>query len=372
MQSKPLTARRNPGADIVRCLAFFLVVSVHFFYNNGYYDTTVAGEKMYVMTLMRSFFIICVPLFMMLSGYLMRTRKPEVKYYKKLGSTYLVYLLAALCCVAYAVYFLDQEWSVKRLVFGILGFTAAPYAWYVEMYLGLFLLIPFLNILYNHIPTQRGKKLLLLTLLLVTALPSVVNVYDLTQPLSWWAQPSASRAYTKLLPAWWTRLYPLTYYFLGCYVSEYGIKIKPVTNLLLILGTWLASGSYTYWRSQGSTFIWGDWCDYPSIFNVVLTTLVFVFIVNRNYEKCPAALSGVLQWMSGLCFGGYLVSWIFDKAAYGVLNQSVPHMPDRLGYYFVVVPAVFIASLLLSLVVTTLAGWIEKGFSSLFSKHAKE
>ncbi len=368
MQNNTQPSKRNIGADIIRCLAFFLVVSVHFFYHNGYYDTAVTGEKMYIMTLMRSFFIICVPLFMMLSGYLMRTRRPEVKYYKKLGNTYLVYLLAALCCVAYAVLFLEQSWSIKQTLFGILNFSAAPYAWYVEMYLGLFLLIPFLNILYNHIPTQKAKKLLLLVLVIVTALPAVVNVYDLSQPLSWWLQPSASRAYTKLLPAWWTRLYPLTYYFLGCYVGEYGVKIKKGLHIFLILATWLLSGTYTYWRSRGTTFIWGDWCDYPSLFNVVLTTLVFLFVINRDYSKCPAWVAVGFKKISGVCFGAYLLSWIFDATVYPVFNQKIPHTTDRLGYYFLVVPAIFAASLLLSFVVTKLAGWIEKGCRALFGK----
>lgn len=55
--------KRNPAADLIRILAFFLVVSVHFFLNNGFYSTIVEGERMFIMTIMRSFFIICVPLF---------------------------------------------------------------------------------------------------------------------------------------------------------------------------------------------------------------------------------------------------------------------------------------------------------------------
>ena len=69
---KKAGAGRNIGADIIRCLAFMSVVCVHFFVRTGYYDHTFVGEKMFLMTFVRSFFIICVPLYMTLSGYLSR------------------------------------------------------------------------------------------------------------------------------------------------------------------------------------------------------------------------------------------------------------------------------------------------------------
>ena len=77
--------KRSPAADLIRILAFILVISVHFFMNNGFYSQTVAGKRMFIMTLMRSFFIICVPLFITLSGYLLRKKKLEKSYYKRIS-----------------------------------------------------------------------------------------------------------------------------------------------------------------------------------------------------------------------------------------------------------------------------------------------
>lgn len=62
---------RDLGLDITRIIAFASVPSVHFFLNSGFYDTPVLGEKMYIMVIFRTLFMICVPLFMLLSGYLM-------------------------------------------------------------------------------------------------------------------------------------------------------------------------------------------------------------------------------------------------------------------------------------------------------------
>lgn len=114
---------------------------------------------MYIMTLMRSFFIICVPLFLTLSGYLLRRKQLEKNYYKRISKIIITYVLASLFCVIYSVVFLKQDLTVKSIILNIFAFSAAPYSWYIEMYLGLFLLIPFLNIVYNSLPSQKMQNL---------------------------------------------------------------------------------------------------------------------------------------------------------------------------------------------------------------------
>jgi len=356
--------KRNPAADIIRCIALFFVISVHFLLNNGYYGQPVEGIKMLIMTVMRSLFIICVPLFITLSGYLLRKKELSLKYYSRISKILITYLLASVLCMIYSVVFLDEELTVKNAFLKILNFTGDPYSWYIEMYIGLFLLIPFLNILYNNIPSQKWKLCLIGTFIFLTALPAVINVYSFNS-VDWWLLPSSSHEFNKLIPAWWVSLYPVTYYFIGCYISEYGIKIKKSLNLILILLCVILSGLYTYWRSYKAFFVWGSWCDYPSLFNVILTVLVFAFFTNINYDNFPQKLSFVFQKLSGLCLGGYLLSYIFDSIFYPILLKKVPIMTDRLVYYFIIVPAVFASSLILSYIVSKIQLLLEIGYSKL-------
>lgn len=65
--------------------SIFSVISVRFFLQNGFYKNIVEGERMFIMNIMCSFLIICVPLFMTLSGFLMRNKKLTLGYYKKFG-----------------------------------------------------------------------------------------------------------------------------------------------------------------------------------------------------------------------------------------------------------------------------------------------
>lgn len=183
---------RNPGLDIIRCIALLCVISVHFFLNTGFYDQTVAGEYMLVMVIMRNSFMICVPLFMMLTGYLTQSKETSKAYYLKIVRILYVYLIASLFCGFYKIYFCDDSYSVPMTLARILSFQTAPYSWYVEMYIGLFLLIPFLNTMYSGLQTQRNKQLLILTLLLLTALPSVLNIYNISRisDPEWWRCPA--------------------------------------------------------------------------------------------------------------------------------------------------------------------------------------
>lgn len=82
--------QRDIGLDLTRILAFLAVPSVHFFLNSTYYDTAIVGPRMALMTVMRTAFMVCVPLYMLLSGYLSAgkhiplTRSGLLGYYKKL------------------------------------------------------------------------------------------------------------------------------------------------------------------------------------------------------------------------------------------------------------------------------------------------
>lgn len=354
--------KRNISVDIIRCLAFFLVVSVHFFLQSGFYSQTVAGERMLVMNIMRALFIICVPLFITLSGYLLCKKELSLKYYKRIVGILLTYVLSSVVCILYSHFFLEEKLTLAQFALKIFNFTGAPYSWYIEMYLGLFLIIPFLNVLYNNIPSQNWKRVLVISFIALTSLPAVLNTYNFSS-LSWWALPSSNMNTHQLFPEWWEGIYPVTYYFVGCYLREYGLKIKKSINLILIIAVIIFSGLYTYWRSYGYVFVWGDWCEYYSLFNVVLTALVFNFIINIKFDKTPAPLAKFIQKISGLCLGGYLLSWIFDSIFYPVLKEKVTNMPSRLEYYFLIVPVVYILSLAGSYVISKIVLLLELAFA---------
>lgn len=357
---------RNPALDVLRYFALFCVVGVHFFANSGLYGVPVMGKSMYLMTLLRSFFMICVPLFLMLSGYLMKNKKPTRQYFLGISKVLILYLLASLCTGAYHIYAAKTFWgetvSLWKEFLGLFSFSTAPYGWYIGMYIGLYLLIPYLNILYDNLGSQRSRRNLILIFLLLTAMPGIANIHCLTDA-SWWLSPSSSDACDPLLPSWWISMFPITYYYLGAYLRDYPLNIKKSVNLLCIGLTFVAVGSYSYYRCYPGNFIIGIWDEHASILTVIQSVLVFQFFAGLDFSRCGRMIRRILAFLSDLCLGAYLVSWIFDQQVYSALADLVPQAEDRLQYFLPVVLTVYFRSLCLSALVWAAYTLIRKVFS---------
>lgn len=350
---------RNYSLDLVRIMALFSVISVHFFLNSGYYNQSMLGKRMYLMTVMRTFFMVCVPLFLVLTGYLMSNKSLCRQYYRGLLKTIGIYIAASIVCIIYKSLFLDAKVSVSVIVKGILDFSAADYSWYVEMYIGLFLLIPFLNIIYKNLESKKQKWLLIITMLVLTSFPNVLNIYNFDVE-GWWKAPILSSEYRKIFPSWWNAIFPLTYYYIGCYLKEYGMKIKKSANIALLLIAVMVFGTFNYYRSYGGEFVWGEYQSWGALPNVIMTLLVFGVISSFKLEKLSSKGKYLLAGLSDLCFGAYLLSYIFDSAFYPFLNSKIHYMPERLDYFIIIVPLVLVCSFVLSSIINMICSVIVK------------
>lgn len=342
--------KRDYSLDVIRIVALLGVLSVHFFYTNYFYKVPIAGKRMYVMVIIRSFFMTCVPLFITLTGYLMSSKVLSKKYYLGIVKTLSIYVLASIACILYGYKQNPEQFTLKNDFFAILNFKAAPYAWYVEMYIGLFLLIPFINLIYNGLKDRKQKRILIITFLILTSIGPVLNIYDF-YTAGWWRDPGISNNYQKLVPNWWEGIFPLTFYFIGCYLKEYELTISKKISFILLVTTVLLTGSFNFYRSHNVRFQWGNWQEWQSILIVIITVLVFRIIVRTKWiNNMPNALKKGLKLLSDLSFGAYLVSYICDQHFYSKLIARVPSVTDRMMYYFIMIPIIFCCSMVISAV----------------------
>ena len=72
--------KRNINIDLIKCIAVFSVLSVHFFKNTDFYNKTITNS-LYLGVFFRTLFMICVPLFLITTGYLMKNKELNKKYY---------------------------------------------------------------------------------------------------------------------------------------------------------------------------------------------------------------------------------------------------------------------------------------------------
>ena len=388
--------RRDSSLDIIRIVAAFTVLSVHFFLHNGFYGETVTGmgpleglfsffstgnysdlhgPQMFIMVQMRILFGVCVPLFMILTGYLMSKKELSRSYYKGIRKTLIIFVLATIFCMLFksihetpsakaAFYNFNFEamfeaikgtgkYDLKHYILGTLDFTGANYSWYIEMYIGLFLMAPFLNLAFNKLKSKRQRQVLVATFLFLTMIPTVFNIFNF-DTASWWMTPTENDTFQKLVPAFWMGVYPITYYFIGAYIRRYGIKLKTKPMLILFLICQFLFGAFCFFRSYGTTFKSGTYVYWYGFTPCILATLLFVLLSRIKTKNWSPAVKTVLWKVSDLALGIYLMSFVFDSLIYDVLKKSVPVMVDRLPYYFITVPLCFLLSMVASFILNAL------------------
>jgi len=339
---------RDTRLDLIRIVAFFFVICVHSLLEGGFYFTSVKNWSMLPLISLRGLFIACVPLFLMLSGYLNCHKRLEKSYYASLGRIVGIYLLSCLACNLFSCWYYRESFDLLAYLLSVLDYSASGYGWYVHMYLGFFLLIPFLNGAWRDTATKKARLCLVLSAAAVTALPSLFNTYNFLMD-GWWALPSSSNDYQQLLPRWWQVLYPFTYYFMGAYLREYPPKKRPWRYLAATLGLVVIWGAYNYYRSRGTSFVWEDHVEYFSYQALTVALGLFCLFLSIDANRLPLTVRRILSYISSLTFGAYLTSWIFDTLSYPLLEQNVYYIPDRFKYYpvcivFSAVGALFVSA----------------------------
>ena len=174
---------------------------------------------MFVQCTMLYIFYVSVPLFMMLTGYLNCNKTPTKQYYIGMVRVLVAYLVFSIITILFRKYYLAEDLDLLRWIKRIFNYSAIPYAWYIEMWIGLAMLAPFLNYMYKGIPTRNQKLLLLGSLFAMTSLPDLFNRYGL-----------------YLVPAYFSKAaYPLMFYFIGCFIREYQPLVKTWQGCVVVL-----------------------------------------------------------------------------------------------------------------------------------------
>lgn len=326
---------------------------IHFFHNSGFYGTPVEGGTMMLMCTFRNLFIICVPMFLMLSGYLMNQKKPEKKYFLGIFKTINTYIICSVVFFLVSKFVMGEEAGFKDFITDLFGFEGTRYAWYIEMYLGLYLLIPFLNILYNNLKDKRQAEYLLAALFVVSMLPSFVNAFRF-ESAEWWLLPSSSDDYFQIMPQWWDNLYPILFYFAGAYLAKYKPKIPVGLNAVLLICSITFNGAFCYYRSIGSSFTWGDWNSNNSPTVAVTAFLTFTLLLNIKFKKENKIRSFILQTMSNACLFAYLLSGTFDTYYYDIFKSRIPEAKDRFVYAPVMILFMFALSICSGITLNTI------------------
>ena len=319
---------RDLRLDIIRIFAFLSVICVHFFLKSNFYAMNVSGIRMYTMVVVRSFFMVCVPLFIMLTGYLMNKKELNKKFYKGLIRIAVIYLICSVIYHLFDFIYYHNSLTIRGFVRDFLQYRGTAYAWYVELYIGLFLLIPFLNMIFNNLKDKKQVNALILTMFFITGLPAALN------------------SFYCIFPDWWVSIYPLTYYFLGAYLSRYDTKISIKWNIIFLVLVVLLDGSINFIFSYNKTYVFNGFNNYFSGSIMITTFLTFNLLLKIKVKE-SIRTEKVLKTLSDAVFGAYLLSCMFEAMFYEHLFKSTLYAP-------LIIFLVFSLSLTISMIINVI------------------
>lgn len=148
-----MTKTRESNFELLRIFAIMGVVILH---SSSYFFSQYAEESLFYDWILRglhAIFVASVNIFLMITGFFM-CNKDAVSIEKP----FMLYLQSSLISIGLYVLsmvFGNSNFSAKSFVF-----LFVPSAWFLVIYIALFLLIPFLNIVVSQLSEKSFKVFL--------------------------------------------------------------------------------------------------------------------------------------------------------------------------------------------------------------------
>lgn len=323
---------KNIRLDFIRVIAITFMLFAHFFDHTGLYEAAVLLPVKISAISLRMVLGQSVALFMILTGYLCCEKKLSAKYYLGLVRIYGVYLICSVMTLAFDGLVKGEELGLRYIVGSVINFYACPYAWYMLMYLGLFFMIPFLNVVFNNLTGKKQHLALIATVFYLTVMPSLLNTFF------------------QLHSLWWKNLYPLLYYFTGAYLRRYKpeLSFRKAFVLYIVMLAACVSFDMLYYGFGGEWTITVSYHDFYQTYFMAL--VLFLLLYSLNIEKLSGGIKKIISWVASMSLAAYLLSGISDDIIYPIFKSLVPNQNMQILWMLPVAG--------LSLVFALLLAWI--------------
>ncbi len=350
----PIQSASRPrafGPDVVRVMGLILLLWLHFFLRNGFYHKPVDSAAMVMAAAGRCMFMCCIPIFLTLTGYLKCGKEWKKGYYSSLLPILISWVIISVICFFYKITLGGQEKTAWAWLCEFFDFKLANYSWYLEMYIGLLLVSPFLNMAWNQLKTKERHTGMVLVFVFLTFLPATVDGISLDGENS-----------LNLLPNYWTSLYFFTYYLIGCWIRTYQPKVKTIAAIPAAMVVALFFGIINrYTGGEAGDFYEGFTISYSHLGTATISTLLF--LGTYRLECSVGWIRKTMAVLSGVTLEMYLISCVFDQQFY-VIQAGKYGAEEYLTRGLVLTGLVFAASFL--------SGWFVHQISVRISNGIKK
>lgn len=350
LPTAPVIQERDAGIDLIKVCAMFFVISLHFFLHGGFYGFSMKETQVAVMSAVRMLNYECVPLFLLISGFLMNKAKPTARHYIKITPIVINSFIIAGITIAFKILVLKEQFPFYIWAESVYHLQQPSYGWYVNMFIPLYMMMPFINAAYQGLQTKKAKIGMLFVLIFAANLAVTVNRFKFIR------HPDAMVS-IGFTPNYFGNMWPFAYYWTGMLIAEYRPRFKKSTLLLtltlFLIGTViLNSFTTTAGWNQGIHFTNED---FP---NIIIASTIFLLLYDikiRNQIVCK-----VLKAVASLSMTVYLLSYIGDciYVRKFIVGENSPAI--FMQRYFKIIPLHFLLTVLASFPVYYLGQFISK------------
>ena len=219
------------------------------------------------------------------------------------------------------------------------------------MYVGLFLLIPFLNILYQNLNTKSNRLKLIVVLFIICSLTMTFRIFH------------PARYTLNLFSDYWFSVYPLLYFYIGKFLKDYPINMKKTNMFFIFVFLLILQSTLVYINYRNHTdLFWG--IDYSNLFTVLISVLLFSIVLKVDFKN--KILMKIITLISLVSFEMYLMSFIVDTIVYTEFNFSFNSTLDYLKNFVISVPIILFFTFILSFIVNKFSNLIYIKFRYIY------
>ena len=336
----PKTSKRYFGIDLIRVVACFLVMQTHageiyYIEDNG---DLIRNEKNIWPGIFNSLARVCVPLFVMISGYLLLPMKTDYSTFLKKRFTRVSFPFIAFCIFYDIYYYIRGVIDVKTMLINIPKIfinygSELGHLWFMYMIMGVYLLIPIFS------PWIKSAKKEHFYFYFVIWLISSFSCYiHLAFPQIWgevyWNNNTVVQGFIGDFG------YAVLGAFIKLHLKEKNLYILGI--ILYLIGSGFTMFGFLYKREEATTCeeIEVTW-KFDSI-NVVIATFG-VFLLLRKVECKNEKVVKIFNDIALKSYGMYLIH-IFFLQLYAYAFDATNQFP--LWCIFVIAILTFITSYL--------------------------
>ena len=347
-----MQSNRNFGLDILRVLACYMVLQIHAgeFYYISQQGTVLHTTDAWWVGWYNSLFRVCVPLFVMISGFFLFPVTDTKAFLKKRFAR--VAIPFVVWCVLYSVYQYGIGTATLQQAMGnVLKIpvnygTDIGHLWYVYMLLGIYLFAPLIS-QWVQTATRGNMQLYLGLWAVAMSLPYIHLVFP-----------------AVLGECYWNKT-PLLYYFSGFlgyvilanYIKRFYMQPQPgqyaIALLLIIVGYAITAGGFIHLLPQKDVveeleLTWG----FETINVAMMTAGVFLLCKNITVRNISPAVT-LTNDMSAKSYGIYLAHIM-------VLDTLYPYINPKFSSAAIKVPLIAVVSFICTYIVVKCLSYLPK------------